>query len=55
MSTKSSIYFKEEQIRQFIHIYHDAIDGKYYIETQEGRLIISEKFADEVGKLKGGQ
>ena len=45
MSTKSSLAMVNWNEPKEIHIYKEMLDGKYYIETEEERLAIPEKYA----------
>lgn len=47
MSTKSSLSLINWAEPHEIHIYHECMDGCYYIETNEGKL----KLPKEIAKL----
>ena len=51
MSTKSSCGFIEITEKRKLHIYHEGLDGNYYIEDDEYRIELPEKIAKEFGKI----
>ncbi len=51
MSTKSSLVFIEWSENKQIHIYLQMMDGCYYIETENNRLKIPEKYAKQFAEI----
>ena len=51
MSTKSSLALINWNEPKEIHIYHECMDGCYYIETNKGKLKLPEKIAKKFGKI----
>ena len=54
MSTKSSLEFSEWKETKSFHIYREAFDDFYYLETEDGRIKIPEKFAKRFAKVLQG-
>jgi hypothetical protein len=56
MSTKSSVLYDEETD---IHIYHEMMDNKFYIECGDGKMKITGILAIEIEKkyniMHGGE
>lgn len=53
MSTKTSLEYYRKEVTSVvsIHIYKEMLDGKYYIETETGRLQISKEVAEGFAKV----
>ncbi len=47
MSTRSTIYYEENGI----HIYHELMDGKAYLEYSEGSFLVNIPVSDKFLKL----
>lgn len=45
MSTKSSLALVEWSELHSIHIYREMLDNEFYIESEEGRVKVPEKYA----------
>lgn len=48
MSTKSSSFYDD---KTDIHVYHELLDGKYYLTCNDAILEVNEKIAKEFEKL----
>lgn len=43
MSTRSSLAYKEFERKFTIHVYHEMMDSEYYLESDDGKVLLPTK------------